>query len=232
MVSLERVGVVLGGATVLDGVSLKIAPGEVVGLVGPSGAGKTTLLRLLDRSRTPDTGTVRSALTKSEVGFIHQDLALVGPLRVLQNVLAGAAGRQGLLGALKSAILPSRAEVAAAHALLTRVGIGDKLYQRTDTLSGGEQQRVAVARALYQHPRMLLADEPISSVDPHRAEATLRWLVGLCAADGLTAVISLHDITLARRHLPRLVGLRGGAVVFDGPPADLDEAALYHPDLP
>ena len=228
--SLAHVGVTLGGTRVLHDVNLDITPGEVVGLVGPSGAGKTTLLRLLDGSRVPDTGTAHSTMTKSEVGFIHQDLALVPTLRVLQNVLAGAAGQQGLLRSLKSAIAPSRSEVAAVHVLLDRVGIGEKLYQRTDTLSGGQQQRVAVARALYQRPRALLADEPVSSVDPHRADATLRWLLGLCAADGLTAVISLHDIDLARRHLPRLVGLKAGTVVYDGPPEGLDASALYGPE--
>ncbi|MDG1478662.1 MAG: ATP-binding cassette domain-containing protein [Myxococcota bacterium] len=228
--SLAHAGVTLGGTSVLSDVSLDIRPGEVVGLVGPSGAGKTTLLRLLDGSRVPDTGTAHATVVRSEVGFIHQDLALVPTLRVLQNVLAGAAGKQGLLRAVKSAIAPSRAEVAAVHALLERVGIGEKLYQRTDTLSGGQQQRVAVARALYQRPSVLLADEPVSSVDPHRADATLRWLLGLCAADGLTAVISLHDLTLARRHLPRLVGLKNGTVRYDGPPEGLDASALYAPE--
>jgi len=222
---LDEVGVTLGTHAALAGVSLRIEPGEVVGLVGPSGAGKTTLLRVLDGSRTPTSGAAQIAARRHEVGFVHQDLALVPNLRVLQNVLAGAAGRQGLLASLKSAVLPSRAEAAAAHALLTRVGIGDKLYQRTDQLSGGEQQRVAVARALYQRPRALLADEPVSSVDPRRGEATLRWLLELCREDGLTAVISLHDTRLARLLLPRLVGLRAGRVVYDGPAAGLDEAA-------
>ena len=215
-----------GGHPALSGVSLTLAPGEVVGLVGPSGAGKTTLLRVLDGSLAPTQGRVQGAEDRARVGFIHQDLALVPSISVLRNVLSGAVGRQGLFGALKSAVWPSRAEVAAVHALLVRVGIGEKLYQRTDTLSGGEQQRVAVARALYQQPRALLADEPVSSVDPARAAATLSWLVSLCQADGLTAVISLHDLDLARR-LPRLIGLRAGRVVYDGPPDALPAEALF-----
>ncbi len=227
----------------LAGVDLAIAPGEVVALVGPSGAGKTTLLRLLVGAVRPnagrvvvddvdlattDPGTLRRA--RARLGFVHQDLALVPNVRVAQNVIAGKLGRRGFLASLRSMLLPSDADLEAAHALLARVGIGDKLFQRTDTLSGGQQQRVAIARALFQEPSALLADEPLASVDPARARALLELLVSLAAERGLTLVLSLHDVALARELVPRCVGLRDGRVAFDRPTADVDDAswrALY-----
>jgi phosphonate transport system ATP-binding protein len=226
----------LGGRTVLDGVSLAVAPGEAVGLIGPSGAGKTTLLRLLDGSRTPDEGSAtvdgrdRASLSpaearavRSRVGFVHQHLALVPNVRVVHNVLAGGVGRLGWLGVLRGVLLPPADAVEEAHRILVRVGIGDLLYQRTDRLSGGEQQRVAVARALYQRPAVLLADEPVSSLDPARAEDTLQWLVELGRTEGLGLVVSLHDVELARRCLPRLLLLREGRVEHDGRPDALPQ---------
>ena len=168
----------------LSGVDLEIAPGEAVALVGPSGAGKTSLLRLLNGIHRPSSGRVlvdgRDLATlgradlravRRELGFVHQDLALIPNLRVVHNVLFGRLGRDRLLASLARALFPRMRDVRRIHELLDRVGIEDKLYERTDRLSGGQQQRVAIARALFQEPRALVADEPVSSVDPVRARA-------------------------------------------------------------
>jgi phosphonate transport system ATP-binding protein len=236
--------VVRGGRVVLEGVDLEVRPGERVALVGPSGAGKTTLLRLLGGVLPPAAGTARfegaelAALSPSErrraqsrIGVVHQDLSLVPNLRVSHNVLAGRLGRDGFLASMRRTLAPRRAELEAVHALLERVGIPDKLFQRTDSLSGGEQQRVAVARALYQEPHALLADEPVAAVDPARARDVVRLLVELASEEGLALVASLHDLDLAREHFDRLVGLREGRVSFDLPAAEVSERAfrsLYH----
>ena len=235
-----------GAAPALKDVRLGIEPGELVGIVGPSGAGKTTLLRLLAGALRPTSGSIAVdgerletlslaglRRVRSRIGFIHQHLGLVPNLRVLHNVLAGGLGRLGLLRSTRLMLLPPRAEVRRVHALLERVGVGEKLYQRTDRLSGGERQRVAVARALYQDPVALLADEPVSSVDPARARDTVKLLTDIFRESGLTLCMSLHNLELAREFLPRLVGLRRGVVVFDRPSADLDDAdfhALYDLD--
>ncbi|MCU0727408.1 MAG: ATP-binding cassette domain-containing protein, partial [Planctomycetes bacterium] len=160
---------------------------------------------------------------RTRIGFVHQDLALVPNLRVSQNVLSGALGRRGFLSVLRLVFFPARADLVRAFSLLGTAGIPEKLYERTDRLSGGQQQRVAVARALMPEPRALLADEPVSSVDPARAEDLVALLAGLSAGRGLTLLMSLHNLELARRHFPRLVGLKGGRVVFDAPTDSVGE---------
>jgi phosphonate transport system ATP-binding protein len=143
-------------------------------------------------------------------------------LRVIQNVVSGRLGRRGFWSAVRSLTFPAAADVGRAHALLERVGIGDKLYARTDTLSGGQQQRVAIARALFQEPDALLADEPVASVDPARARDLIRLLTELAGERGLTLIASLHNLDLAREFFPRIVGLRGGVKRFDGASSGLD----------
>ena len=232
-----------GGVAALRDVDLAVEPGEAVGLVGPSGAGKTTLLRLLNGTLRPTAGSVAvggadlAALPprdlralRSRIGVIHQDLDLVPNLRVVKNVLAGRLGRLSLLGSLRLLLLPPRREVRRVYEILERVGIADKLYERTDRLSGGQRQRVAIARALYQDPAALVADEPVSSVDPARARYTVALLAELCRERRLTLCVSLHSLDLARELLPRLVGMRRGRVLFDRPAGELDDAdfhALY-----
>jgi phosphonate transport system ATP-binding protein len=223
-----------GAARLLDEVSLEVSSGEAVALVGPSGAGKTTLLRLLNATRLPTAGRVAldgedlAGLSqeglrraRSRVGFVHQDHSLVPNLRVSQNVISGGFGARGLLASARSMWWPARADLERAHALLERVGIEDKLFARTDTLSGGEQQRVALARALFQQPATLVADEPVASVDPQRARALVELMVSLARESGLTLIVSLHDLDLARAHFPRIVGLRAGRLVFDRPTAEV-----------
>lgn len=240
---LEGVARRFEGTAALVGVDLEVGAGESVALVGPSGAGKTTLLRLLNGSVRPTAGRVEIQgrdlcglstrelrAVRSRIGFVHQDLSLIPNLRVSHNVLAGRLGRQGFLAALRSMLLPRRADLERAYELLERVGIAEKLFERTDTLSGGQQQRVAIARALFQDPGAILADEPVSSVDPARAEDTVKLLVDVSRERGSTLVMSLHNLELARAHFPRLVGLRGGKVAFDRASDRVDEGsfrALY-----
>ncbi|MEC8511356.1 MAG: ATP-binding cassette domain-containing protein [Planctomycetota bacterium] len=237
-VSLEGARVVLGGRAVLDGVDLEVGPSERVALIGPSGAGKTTLLRLVAGILPPTSGAVSvlgadpaslSGAAKrahqSRVGLVHQDLALVPGLRAIQNVAAGRLGRCGLFRGLRDVLWPSASTTERIHALLERVGVGDHLYQRVDRLSGGEQQRVAVARALHQEPGLLLADEPVSSVDPGRARALVELFVELSEERRLPLVVSLHDLDLAAGYFPRVVGLRDGRVIFDGAPEEARERA-------
>jgi len=227
---------------------MEINTGEIVALVGPSGAGKTSLLRLMAGSLMADAGTASfagqdlaqldpSALraVRSRIGFVHQDHSLIPIFRAHQNVIAGALGQRGFWSAARSMIRPTGTDLDRAHRLLERVGIPEKLCLRTDSLSGGQQQRVAIARALFQAPHALLADEPVASVDPTRARAVLSLMKEIAEERGLTLVASLHDIQLARELFPRLVGLRGGRLVFDSPTGKVNDAALealYRIDSP
>lgn len=225
---LRDVSVEYNSTVALEHVDLKIEPGEAVVFVGPSGSGKTTLLRLLNGSLQPTRGTVVIAddvtnqmkdrelrKIRACIGAIHQDLDLVPNLRVLKNVLMGRLGRFSFARSLKEMLWPSRHHVVEIYKILDRVGISEKLYQRTDTLSGGQRQRVAVARALFQEPQALLADEPVSAVDPGRARDLVRLLRDISRERELTLVMSLHHLDLARKYFPRLVGLKKGRVVFD-----------------
>jgi phosphonate transport system ATP-binding protein len=233
---LDDVTVRYGDVLALDRISLTVAAGERVGFVGPSGAGKTTLLRLLNGSVRPSAGKATvlgrdvAALSpgelrrlRSAIGFVHQDLGLVPNQRVIRNVLAGRLGRRGFPGAVRMMLMPTRAEAVDVHRILERVGVQEKLYERTDRLSGGQRQRVAIARALYQEPAALLADEPVSSVDPARARDTVELLTSVSRERGLTLCMSLHNLELARAFFPRLVGMRQGRVVFDRATEGLSE---------
>lgn len=240
---LSGVGVRLGGRAVLRDVDLAVEPGEAVALLGPSGAGKTTLLGLLNGTVVPRSGEVTVGgvrladvagaelrALRSRIGFIHQDLRLVPNLRVVQNVLSGRFGRRSFLQSLRMMFRPRPQDLEEVHRILERVGIADRMFERVDRLSGGQAQRVAVARALFQRPGILLADEPVSSVDPARARALLELLTGISAEEGLTLAVSVHDPDLVRRHFRRVVGLRAGRMVFDSPTASLDArelASLY-----
>ena len=214
------------GSVALDGVSLTIGPGEHLAFIGPSGAGKTTLFRILNLTLRPTVGTVRlggvdvSRLGEAElqqarqrIGTIYQQGNLVGRLRVVHNVLAGNLGRWSTSRALVSLIAPRGVE--AARQALGRVGILEKLYARTDELSGGQQQRVAIARVLVQDPDVILADEPVSSVDPSLAVTIVTLLRDLSAESGKTLLMNLHSVHLALASFPRIVGIRDGRVLFD-----------------
>ncbi|MCZ6596809.1 MAG: ATP-binding cassette domain-containing protein [Planctomycetota bacterium] len=233
---LRGAGVDFDGRPALAGVDLEVGSGEAIAIVGPSGSGKTTLLRLLNGTVAPTHGSVAFEGTdlgmlhprelrrvRSRVGFVHQDHSLVPNLRVSQNVIAGKLGRRGLAASTRSMLWPSREDLEHAHAILERLGLPEKLFERTDTLSGGQQQRVALARALFQDPAALIADEPVASVDPARARSLIRLMQRLAEEEGLTLVVSLHDLTLAREFFPRTVGLREGRLRFDRPTAEIAE---------
>jgi len=233
---LNRAAVSYNGTAAVHDVDLSIGAGEAVAVVGPSGAGKTTLLRLLNGTVRSSGGSIAvlgrslSGLApkdlrdvRSRIGFIHQDLSLVPNLRVVQNVLSGRVGHHGFWSSLRHVFFPPRKAVRRVHAILERVGIPEKLFERTDTLSGGQRQRAAIARALYQDPVALLADEPVSSVDPARARDTVALLTAISREEGLTLCMSLHNLDLARDYFPRLVGMRAGRIVFDRPTAELGD---------
>jgi len=238
---LRGVTVRYGAFAALSKVSLRIEAGERVALIGPSGAGKSTLLSLLNGSLAPTEGEVRllgqdptrlstRALRRlqRQIGTVYQQFHLVPNLSVIHNVNAGHLGRWSLLQALVSLIVPLERPRAARA--LAEVGIADKLYARTDTLSGGQQQRVAIARVLVQDPVAILADEPISSVDPERSREIMTLLRELCDRFDKTLVVSLHAIEYAYSHCERMIGLRAGQVVFDLPAAQVSPQmveALY-----
>ena len=235
VVSLRAVRVTLGVNVALDGIDLDIRPGERVALVGPSGAGKTTLLGVCNATIRPTSGTVRVLdldlaqsnardvrSVRRRIGTVHQQLHLVGPLRVIHNVNAGHLGTWTRGRALRSLVRP--VQVAQATEALASLGMAGKIDERTDRLSGGEQQRVALARVLVQDPELILADEPVASLDPARAEEVMHLLCDVVAGRARTLVVSLHDFDLARRRCDRLIGLRAGRVVFDEAAAEVTDA--------
>jgi len=225
-----------GGVTALNGVTLDIAPGEFVALIGPSGAGKSSFLRCLNGFVQPNGGQVTVDGTvvararredlrrlRARVAFVFQQFNLLRRLTVLDNVLVGrlahAAGLRSLVGWFAAA------DVARARAALARVGLPGLDDRRADTLSGGQQQRVAIARALVQEPRTILADEPMSSLDPSLAQSVMDLLRDINREDGITVITSLHVLDLARTYGRRIVALRDGRIAHDGPPDSLDAAA-------
>lgn len=240
----QQVRVDYGSQFALKDLSLEIKAGECLALLGPSGAGKSTLLNLLGARRFASAGEVSAGgealdtlgpkeiqRLRSRIGFIEQDHRLVPNLRVSQNVLAGQLGQLSFPASLRRMLRPPKRELEEVLKILDRVGVGEKIFTRTDRLSGGERQRVAIARALYQDPGALLADEPVASVDPARARDTIELLTRLAAEDGLTLIVSLHNLELAREFFPRLVGIRQGRIVFDQSSSALSDSdfhALYN----
>jgi phosphonate transport system ATP-binding protein len=227
--------------TGLKSISLAIAPGERVALVGRSGAGKSTLLNLLNGSLSPSVGELQilgqpiahlpqrqRRRLQFQIGTIYQQLFLVDNLPVIHNVNAGNLGRWTFWQAAFSLLFPLG--VDRVRQVLQQVGIPEKIFARTDRLSGGEQQRVAIARVLIQNPVAILADEPIASLDPERSREVMDLLVNLCETNGKTLVVSLHNLTYARSHCQRAIGLKDGEIVFDLAIAELTDeriAELY-----
>ena len=219
-------------AAVVSGLDLTVEAGERIALVGPSGAGKTTLLRTLNGQIPPRAGLLlfegqelaklkgaHLRRVRAHIGLVTQKHDLVEPLRVDKNVMAGALGRWSTLHALRFLLWSSPAELAEAEAALHAVGLASKLREPTAALSGGEQQRVAIARVLVQAPRLLLADEPVASLDPKTAEEVLDLLTGLTQARGMALICSLHQPNLAARYFDRILEVRAGAVIEVGGPA-------------
>jgi len=238
---------------VLRGINLQIEQGEFVCIIGLSGAGKSTLLRCVNRLIEASSGAILvpgafsgvSAdgakvdvlrlnaedlrLLRRKVGMVFQQFNIVKRLSVIENVLSGGLGYQpGLRSVLR---IFSREEKRQALTNLDRVGLLDHAYKRADQLSGGEQQRVAIARTLMQQPAIILADEPVASLDPRLSRVVLDILKRVCREDGITAMVSLHALELTREYADHIIGLKQGQIFFDGRPRDLTDAivdSVYH----
>lgn len=220
------------GFTALRGINLEILPGEFLVVIGLSGSGKSTMMRTINRLIEPTGGTLRFnnfdvthvqgeqlRAHRTSIGMIFQHFNLIGRHSVLSNVLYGALGTMSTTSALLGRFTPSQR--ATALSLLERVGIADKAQNRADALSGGQQQRVAIARALMQEPTMVLADEPVASLDPATAHSVMDHLEAINKEFGTTVVCNLHFLSLVRRYATRVVALRAGELVFDGKPSDI-----------
>lgn len=223
----------------LKNLSLEIAEGEQVALLGPSGSGKTTLLRLLNGSIFPSSGqlffretnvaamsNVQLRRMRRKVGSVYQQHYLISEMSVLTNTLSGALGRWSLPGTLLNLVRPRAEEVGRAERCLEAVGLKDKRKSRCDQLSGGQQQRLAIARTLMQEPEVILADEPVASLDPVLSDEILDLLLRLADEGRHTLVISLHQVDLAKRHAKRIVALRDAEVAFDVAIQELDQQLL------
>jgi phosphonate transport system ATP-binding protein len=238
---------------VLRGINLQIEQGEFVCIIGLSGAGKSTLLRCVNRLIEASSGAIlvpralsglgadgakadvlkldaeQLRLLRRRVGMVFQQFNIVKRLSVIENVLSGGLGYQPRLRSMLRIF--SREEKRQALTNLKRVGLLDHAYKRADQLSGGEQQRVAIARTLMQQPAIILADEPVASLDPRLSRVVLDILKRVCREDGITALVSLHALELTREYADRVIGLKQGQILFDGPPRDLTDTiveSVYH----
>ena len=225
------------GDRALRGVSFRIEGHDAVFVIGPSGAGKSTLLRCVNRLVEPSAGSVRldgvaiTALAgrplreaRRGMGMIFQEFNLVERLSVMENVLSGRLGYVSLWQAWRRRFPPD--DLEAAFRTLERVGLEGFENKRADELSGGQRQRVGIARALVQRPKILLVDEPTSSLDPRTSETVMGLIVDLAAEDGIPALVNIHDVPLARAFARRILGLREGEIVYDGPVSGLTAATL------
>lgn len=216
----------------LNGVSLEIKEGEFIAIIGLSGAGKSTFLRAVNGMNAPGTGDLNvlgcnlHAATPKElknlrkqIGFIFQQFNLVKNLTVLQNVLVGRVAYAPLWRSLSG--LYSSEDIETAKAALKSVGLQGRDQDLVRNLSGGQQQRVAIARALVQNPKIILADEPMASLDPKLSEVVLDILKGINQERKITVLVNIHVLELAKKYATRLIGLKGGQVVFDGAPSEL-----------
>lgn len=219
----------------ISSLSLTIKKGELVALIGPSGAGKTTLLNILANVLKSESGQLLISGVLSDkynsgkklakkIGIIRQQFDLVGQLPVVHNVLAGRLVEWGFLKSLLSLIFPQEKELAKKA--LARVGLLDKIYEKTSNLSGGEQQRVAMARLLVQKPEVILADEPVSALDPARAEDILSMLTKLVREENETLITVLHSVEYAKKYFDRIIAMREGKVYFDLPAEKVTDKLL------
>jgi phosphonate transport system ATP-binding protein len=225
------------GDLAINGVDLKVEKGQVMALIGPSGAGKSTLIRCVNRLENPTSGEIwlngenivkmrsgKLRRARRNMGMIFQEYALVERLTVMENVLSG---RLGYVGFWRSFLRKfPQSDINAAFGLLEKVGLDTMVNKRADELSGGQRQRVGIARALVQKPDILLVDEPTASLDPKTSRQIMRLITELCEENQLTAIINIHDVALAQMYAERIVGLREGSIVYDGPPDDLKPDVL------
>lgn len=225
------------GDKALHNACFEVPSGQVVGLIGPSGAGKSTLIRCINRLVEPSSGSITlgdtelTGLSRRElrrarrrIGMIFQEYALVERLTVIENVLSG---RLGYMPAWRSYFRKFTGDdIALAFSLLDNVGLADHHNKRADALSGGQRQRVGIARALEQNPELLLVDEPTASLDPKTSRQIMRLIRSACQERNLPAIINIHDVLLAQQFSDRIIGLRAGEIVFDGPPDALTDDVL------
>lgn len=237
--ALDGVGLThANGFTALAGITLKAEQGEHIALIGPSGAGKTSLISVLGTALAPTTGQARVLGTRLEagagtpgkalrrrIGTVHQAPPIPARQRVVTAVLAGKLGQWPAWKALASLLYPL--DIAGARAALGRVDLADKLFARCDQLSGGQLQRVGIARVLYQQADLILADEPVSALDPALALATIRLLIAEATARGATLVASLHAVDLAVGNFSRIVGVKAGRLAFDLPASEVTVPLLH-----
>jgi phosphonate transport system ATP-binding protein len=225
------------GKQVLAGITLDFAPRGITAVIGPSGTGKSTLIRCINRLVEPTAGEIvfegrdLAKLGKQElraarrhIGMVFQEYNLVERLTVMENVLCG---RLGYVSPLKAWLrrFPAR-DVDRAFELLDTVGLGSFAHVRADSLSGGQRQRVGIARAVMQQPRLLLADEPTSSLDPKTSVEIMALMQAISETHGFPVLVNIHNVELARRFADRVIGMTGGRVVYDGPPERLDDGVL------
>lgn len=235
---LEKITKAFGRRQIaLAGVDLEVRRGERVALIGPSGAGKTTLFRILNCTLRPSSGKLwidgvevdslhgkRLREVRRKIGTIYQQHNLVPRLKVVHNVLSGRLGRWSTLKSMASLVRPL--EIETAWNALEQVGIQEKIFTRTDELSGGQQQRVAIARVLVQDPEVVLADEPVSSVDPSLATSIVNLLIDISRNTHKTLLMNLHSVDLALAYFARVVGIKNGTALFDLPPQQIDDGLL------
>jgi len=239
MITLENVSKTYEGASkivALRNVSIEVKEGEFLVILGPSGAGKSTLMRCINRLVVPTGGRIlldgrevtsrRRELraARRDIGMVFQQFNLVKRLSVLMNVLSGRLAYHTFWPSLLYRFDQDDKRIAIE--CLTRVNMEHKAFQRADTLSGGEQQRVAIARALAQEPKVILADEPVASLDPKIARQVLTYLKQIAGELGITVLCNLHQVEYAREYAERVVGLSQGTVVFDGPSGKLTDDIL------
>lgn len=243
VLKLENIVKNYGKIEFLSSLSLVVERGDMVALIGPSGSGKSTLLNLISNLISADSGEIyvegkpleefnNRSLSK-KIGMVRQSLDLVPQLSVINNVLAGKLSDWSFAKSLVSLVFPMEKELALSA--LRKVGIEDKCLKQTSKLSGGEQQRVALARLLVQNPDIILADEPVSSLDPARAEDVLSLMTSIARKEDKTLIASIHSVEYARKFFTRVVGLRDGHIEFDMPTADLTESqlqSLYSLEVP
>ncbi|HWT57535.1 MAG TPA: phosphonate ABC transporter ATP-binding protein [Rhizobium sp.] len=237
MFELKNVTRRFGKKLAVDSVTLDIPQGQMVGIIGRSGAGKSTLLRMINRLQEPSSGSIHFAGVEvsglrgralrhwqRDCAMIFQQFNLVPRLDVLTNVMLGRLNHRSTLLSLLNIF--TREERVHAIAALERLGIEQTALQPAGTLSGGQQQRVAIARALMQNPKMVLADEPIASLDPLNAKIVMDALRDINEREGITVITNLHTLDTARNYCERIVGMAGGRVVFDGKPSELTAEAV------
>jgi phosphonate transport system ATP-binding protein len=234
---IEQLTKTFGTVTAVDSVDLDASSSQMIGIIGPSGAGKSTFLRMLNRLTPAKSGKVivdgRNILElkgaekrawQRDCAMIFQQFNLVPRLDVITNVMLGGLNRHGIVKSLFNIF--GQPEIDRAFSALERLGIAEQALKRADNLSGGQQQRVAIARALAQEPKMILADEPIASLDPMSAQVVMQSLREINERDGLPVICNLHTLDTARSYCDRVVGMRQGRKVFDGPPSELSREVV------